>query len=141
MMLTKSIHCVVLGVIAEYVQWKCWDGARSQGMLGVTIFLRDQKRLFFQLYNRTRMRKAGSKFPSEWKKANVTPIYKKNDRQNDNNYRPISLLSSIGKLLERIVFIRVYEYCMRHNLLMWRNLGYKHLDSTLNQLNNKWKTT
>ena len=75
-----------------------------------------------------------SKFPSQWKKANVSPIYKKNDRQNDTNYRPISLLSCIGKILERIVFIKLYEYCMRNNLLTWRNSGYKHLDSTINQL-------
>jgi len=77
---------------------------------------------------------SSGKFPSQWKKANVSPIYKKNDRQNDNNYRPISLLSCIGKLLERIVFMRVYEFCMNHNLLTWRNSGYKHLDSTINQL-------
>ena len=77
---------------------------------------------------------SSSKFPTDWKKANVSPIYKKNDRQNDSNYRPISLLSCIGKVLERIVFIRLYEFCMRHNLLTWRNSGYKHKDSTINQL-------
>ena len=45
-------------------------------------------------------------FPSEWKKANISPVYKKNDHQNDNNYRSISLLSCIGIVLERIVFIK-----------------------------------
>ena len=64
----------------------------------------------------------------------MSPIYKKNDRQDDNNYRPISLLSSIGKALERLVFIKLYEYCTQHNLLTWRNSGYKQGDSTINQL-------
>ena len=40
------------------------------------------------------------KVPSMWKMANVTPIYKKGDRQLVNNYRPVSLLPVIGKIQE-----------------------------------------
>ena len=58
-------------------------------------------------------------FPDEWKKAHVTPIFKKGDRQDKANYRPISLLSNIGKLLERIVFKKLYEYCEANGLLTW----------------------
>ena len=36
-------------------------------------------------------------FPSAWKDANLTPIYKKDDKSLPSNYRPISLLSPIGK--------------------------------------------
>ena len=72
-------------------------------------------------------------FPTIWKEANVTPVYKKNDRQDDNNYRPISLLSCLGKLLERIVF-KLYEFLFKNNLLTGRNSGYKQRDSTINQL-------
>ena len=46
-------------------------------------------------------------FATEWKEAHLSPIFKANDRQAPENYRPISLLSNIGKLLERIVFIRL----------------------------------
>ena len=45
-----------------------------------------------------------SKFPDSWKKANVIPIHKKGDKDDTNNYRPISILPVVSKLAERIVF-------------------------------------
>ena len=44
---------------------------------------------------------AQGKVPSLWKLANVTPIHKKNNPSDFSNYRPISLLSTIGKSLEK----------------------------------------
>ena len=73
-------------------------------------------------------------FPSLWKQANVTPIYKKGDNQNKANYRPVSLISVVGKVLERIVFTHMYEYCSTNGLLTWRNSGFKPFDSAMNQL-------
>ena len=61
-------------------------------------------------------------------------MHKKNDKQIKTNYRPISLLSCTGKVLERIVFASLYEYCSGNNLLTWRNSGFKPFDSTINQL-------
>lgn len=66
--------------------------------------------------------------------ANVVPIHKKNDRQHVNNYRPVSLLCTISKVLERIVHSRLYDYCAENNLLTERNSGFKRTDSTVNQL-------
>ena len=43
-------------------------------------------------------------FPDFWKCPNVLPLYKKGDKSALSNYRPVSLLSGVGKLLERIVF-------------------------------------
>ena len=73
-------------------------------------------------------------FPAKWKEANVTPVFKGGERQDKQNYRPISLLSNVGKLLERIIFKKLYEYCMANGLLTWRNSGYKRMDSTVNQM-------
>ena len=43
-------------------------------------------------------------FPNDWKVARVTPIYKDDIKTNPNNYRPISVLPIVSKLIERIVF-------------------------------------
>jgi hypothetical protein len=74
------------------------------------------------------------KFPQPWKHANVTPVHKKGDRQTKSNYRPISLLSNISKVQERIVHNRLYEHCRTNNLLTERNSGFKPFDSTINRL-------
>jgi len=73
-------------------------------------------------------------FPQPWKHANVTPVYKKGDRQSKTNYRPISLLSNMSKVMERIVFNRLFEHCTKHNLLTEKNSGFKPFDSTINRL-------
>jgi hypothetical protein len=58
-------------------------------------------------------------FPDSWKRANVSPIFKKNDKQQKENYRPISLLSCVGKVMECIVYNELYDYCMANNLMPW----------------------
>jgi hypothetical protein len=77
---------------------------------------------------------SSGKFPDIWKHANVNPLHKDDDRQFKKNYRPISLLSNISKILEKHAFVAIYNYCMTHGLLTWRNSGYKRMDSTVNQL-------
>ena len=42
--------------------------------------------------------------PSNWKKANVIPVFKKGDKQSVCNYRPISLLSVVSKVMERCIY-------------------------------------
>ena len=58
-----------------------------------------------------------SYFPSSWKEASVTSIYKKEDKSLPQNYRPISLLSLIGKTMERCVHKHLYNYIVEHMLL------------------------
>ena len=76
------------------------------------------------------------KFPKQWKLSNVVPVYKKGDKQIKNNYRPISLLASTSKVLERIVYNNLYNHCLKHGLLSSKNSGFKRNDGTINQLLN-----
>ena len=48
--------------------------------------------------------------PSEWKSANLTPIHKKDSKEPADNYRPISLLPIVSKILERCVYSRFYDH-------------------------------
>ena len=52
--------------------------------------------------------------PALWKQANVTPIHKKNDPSDITHYRPISLPSTVGKLLEKNVHKYVFNFLMDH---------------------------
>ena len=73
-------------------------------------------------------------FPSQWKQANICPVLKKNNKSDKTNYRPISLLNSSSKNLEKNVYKRLYEYLMNNNLLIEQNSGFKGKDYTVNQL-------
>ena len=73
-------------------------------------------------------------FPAIWKEALVTAIFKKNNRQLKENYRPISLLSCISKVFERAVFMDLYPYFTLNNILSSSNSGFKKNDSAINRL-------
>ena len=56
-------------------------------------------------------------YPDMWKCANVTPVFKKGDKQLIKNYRPISLLPICGKILEKVIFDKLYKHFVTHNLI------------------------
>ena len=73
-------------------------------------------------------------FPFSWKLANVITIFKKDNRQSKENYRPVSLLSSLSKVCEKIVLIRLYNFLLEINFLNPFQSGFRPRDSTVNQL-------
>ena len=66
--------------------------------------------------------------------ANIIPIHKKDNKDQLNNYRPISLLPVTSKILERIVFKHVYNFLHENNILTKHQSGFRPNDSTVNQL-------
>ena len=73
-------------------------------------------------------------FPLDYKKSNIVPVDKKGDRSIPTNYRPISLLSTIGKSMERCIHKHVYNYCIANNTITPFQSGFVRGDSTTYQL-------
>ena len=71
-------------------------------------------------------------FPDDWKITKVSP--QRRQQNNPNNYRPISVLPIVSKLIERTVFNQFYAYLMQHNLLTDTQFGFRPLHSTLTAL-------
>ena len=53
--------------------------------------------------------------PSEWKEANITPLFKKGSRNKPENYRPVSLTSVVCKLLETLIRDHMVEFLVNIN--------------------------
>ena len=69
-------------------------------------------------------------FPNLLKFANVIPVFKNGDNLDYNNYRPISLISNIGKLIEKIVHKRLYSFLEKNSLLFKQQYGFRNKLST-----------
>ena len=73
-------------------------------------------------------------YPDIWKKSHIIPAHKKNDKRLVNNYRPISLLPIFGKIFEKIIFNRIYNFLLKEELLNPNQSGFRPSDSCIDQL-------
>ena len=69
-------------------------------------------------------------FPDDLKIARVTPIYKGEGSSDVSNYRPISVLPCFSKILERIMYNRLYKYLIENNILYSKQFGFQNGHST-----------
>ena len=77
---------------------------------------------------------ASGVLPSIWKKAIIIPIFKKGDKSNSANYRPISLTSIICKIMESIIKDNILSYLNRNDLIYSKQYGFMPKKSTNAQL-------
>ena len=73
-------------------------------------------------------------FPYDWKISKVTPIYKKGPKHDMNNYRPISVISTIAKVMEKIAHNQLYLYLQNENILSPSQHGFRQGHSTVTAL-------
>jgi len=69
--------------------------------------------------------------PEKLKISKVVPIYKKKDKMSPENYRPISLLSIFNKLLEKLMYKRIYSFLTNNNILYDYQFGFRNKHSTI----------
>lgn len=74
------------------------------------------------------------KIPKDWKTANVVPIFKKGSRKQLQNYRPVSLTSLVGKILEKIIHKHIQEFLDRNELVKESQHGFREGRSCLTNL-------
>ncbi|XP_065667556.1 uncharacterized protein LOC136087869 [Hydra vulgaris] len=73
-------------------------------------------------------------FPNILKTASVKPIHKKDSKLDCNNYRPISLLSNVSKILEKLMYSRIYHFIENFKCLYGRQFGFHLKHSTSHAL-------
>ena len=87
-------------------------------------------------------------FPDRLKYAVVKPLFKNGDKTKLCNYRPISILSSFSKVLEKVLYKQLQDHLNKHSILEQEQFGfrsdsstnkamYKLINETLNALNSK----
>ena len=75
--------------------------------------------------------------------AKVSPVFKSGDQSDANNYRPISVLPTIARVFERLIFEQLYSYFNENKLLYSYQSGFRSLHSTVTALfdiTNEWSS-
>lgn len=76
-----------------------------------------------------------SYFPKSWKIAKIIPISKSNQNcSSPDNFRPISLLSCLGKCFERIILMRLNDFEFDNNIIIKQQCGFRSNHSTVHQI-------
>ena len=75
------------------------------------------------------------------KKANFIPIFRKGNNSYPSNYRPISLISCVGKVTERVAYKHVYNHLQRLKLIYEFQSGCLPKHSTVHQLLEMYNST
>lgn len=80
-------------------------------------------------------------FPNDWKIARITPIFKSEAKDQMTNYRPISVISVVAKIAEKLIHNQIYNYLHDFNLLTNCQHGFRPQHSTVTALldiTNEW---
>jgi len=69
-------------------------------------------------------------FPTRLKYVTIKPVLKNGDNKNVANYRPISILPSFSKILEKIIYVRLMNHLETNNILAAEHFGFRTSSST-----------
>ena len=75
-----------------------------------------------------------AKFPKLWTCSKITPLFNSGDRTNASNYRLISILPTLSKILETAVHTQLYQFLVANKLLSGKQFGFREGLSTISAL-------
>ena len=110
------------------------DKASEPDNLLPRFLLQIKEQIAYPLYLLFRKSPDEGSVPEDWKCANVSPVYKKGNRNKAENYRPISLTSQICKLFEAIIRDAVVKHLEDNQLISDSQHGFRKGRSCLTNL-------
>ena len=109
-----SNYFVIPNVTEEFVfkELRCLDSKKWMGDDGINAGFLKMCTSFIVSYITKLINESiiTSEYPSAWKIAKITALFKGGDDKDVNNYRPISILSTVSKIIEKHVYTHLYKY-------------------------------
>jgi hypothetical protein len=65
------------------------------------------------------------RFPNLWKCSKITAFFKTADRTNTSHYRPISILPTLSKILEKVIHLQLYQHLVTNEILSNKQFGFR----------------
>ena len=129
----SDIHCCVADVCKLL---KSIDVNKAQGPDGLSprVLKEGAEQLAPSLCQLFNMSLSKGELPIDWRRANVSPLLKKGNKEDPGNYRPISLTSITCKLLEKFVCKHLVDHFNLHNVLCDNQHGFREKRSCETQL-------
>ena len=113
---------------------KCFHNDKASD-ISVLILKKCASLLSWHLANFMNAFMESGTFPGILKIAKVTPIFKKGDPQIFDNYRPISILPIFGKIFEKLIYSRLYDFFVSQNVIYDKQFGFRKNHSTAHAVN------
>ena len=131
---TNSIHSIYIEEDEVYSTLLSLDTNKATGIDGVgpKILKHCAMSLFQPLHHLFNLTLTSSVIPTEWKMHQIVPVFKSGDRSLVQNYRPISLLCNVSKVLESIIHDKIVSFVT--SSISYNQFGFLHSKSTLQLL-------
>ena len=136
-----SLHLVTSSEVEKLLKDIKTDKATGLDGITNTILKLSAPHICESLTNLLNLSIQSSVYPTEWKVAKVTPIFKSGNHNDPNNYRPISVTATISRVFEKLIYNQLELYLMENNLIYSLQSGFRPLHSTLTallDLTNHW---
>ena len=125
-----DLQQVTVGIVSEILS--CLNSSKATGLDNIPArFVKDgSKCIAYPLAHIFNLSLRSGIIPQDLKSARVTPLHKKNSKTEAGNYRPVSVLCIISKVLEKIVFLQIDKYLKEKDVLYEHQSGFRSSHST-----------